>query len=245
MMISKIQRDFLLLFQCIVDFGAEVLRDFTEEKIKIKYKTDDFRILLENTRHYFYHQWDKTKLPCCQCPVHGFNIPKTGRMDKTIYNKLYSFNSSEKCPKGHVIKKDSIIVQNCICRLTAGNIMINELDLSDLNALLTGSRAINTPMICQSEALLINEIMVVRGTVCHAVTTTTFSESELNDLWVKFTNALYSLCPGDKKNVKWLKKTIETTKKTILSEKEVQELMGKIDMQERVRFFVCVCLILI
>lgn len=231
-MIPKIQKDFLLLFQCIIDFGAEVLRDFTEEKIKIKYKTDNFTTFLENTKHYFYHQWDKKKVLCCECPAHGCNIRKTGKMDKKIYDKLYLYNSSMKLQRGHEKKSGSSVIQTCICRYTAKQILIKALDLSDLNALLIGLRALNTPMICHSEAVLINKIMNVRGTVCHAVTTTTFSEPELNNLWAGFTNALYSLCPGDPRNVKWLKKTIEKTKKTILSDEDVQELMGKTDMQE-------------
>lgn len=244
-MIPKIQKDFLLLFQCIIDFGAEVLRDFTEEKIKIKYNTDDFTTFLENTKHYFYHQWDKKKVACCECPAYGCSIPKTGKMDKKIYDKLYLYNSLMKLQRGHEKKSGSSVIQTCICRYTAKQILINALDLSDLNALLIGLRSINTPMICNPEAVLINEIMNVRGTVCHAVTTTTFSEPELISLWAKFTNALYNLCPGGPKNVKWLKKTIETTKKTILSDEDVKELMGKTDMQEMVRLFFFVCLKLI
>lgn len=229
-MIPKIQKDFLLLFQCIIDVGAEVLRDFTEEKIKTNYNTDDFGIFLGKTKHHFYHQSDKKKLPCCECPSHGCSIPTTGKMDKKIFDKLYPFNSSMKWPKGHIKRNDGCIIQNCICRLNANISLIEDLDLSDLNALLKGLPAMKTPMISPIEAQLISDMMTVRGKVCHAVSTTTFSEPDLINLWGQFTNALYNLYPGQPKHVKWLKKSIETSKKTILSDEEIKELMSTKDM---------------
>lgn len=216
------QKDFLLLLQCILDIGAEVLRDFTEEKIKQEYQTVDLRIVLETIKHNFYHQWNTKKVLCCECPAHGYSFKKSWTIDNATFDKYYNYNNSLTFPNGHVKKNGSAIMQNCICPYTARAITINEFDLTALNAFLRGLDAVNVPIMSPPESEWIKEIMLIRNEVFHAVNTDTFSEPELNTLWATFTNAVYKLYPGDPK---WIKKCIEATKKNILSQKEVQDLM--------------------
>lgn len=228
----------LLLFKCIIDTGAEVLRDFTANKIKTKFGSEEFSFALEKTKHYFYHQRDKKNVPCCECPSHGCNIKTIGKTDKSIYEKWYIYKSSINLPLGHVIRNGSKIVQNCICLYTADAIMLNDLDLSELNVFLNGLHAIDSHTIYNSESIFIQEIMTVCGKICHAVNSKTFTEVELTNLWDTFTNALCNLYPGDLNHVKWLKKSIDVSRKNSLSQKEVQDILKKIGLQSMVRLFI-------
>ncbi|CAC5358827.1 unnamed protein product [Mytilus coruscus] len=219
-MTSKLQQDFLLLFQCIIDFGADVLRDCTKMKMKTIYQTDNFKIFLGKTKHHLFHQLPKQNPICCACPITGCSIRKTGHVDRRIFDKFYFNDKTLPIPPGHHAANGKKVPQICICRFVENNKVLDDLDLSDLNCLLR-----NLSIMTSIEENLLKELMEVRGKVCHTVTTKTFSQHELTNLWTTFMNSVCTLCPSDPK---YLKKAIDLTKSSVLSDDKILELIEKV-----------------
>lgn len=127
-------------------------------------------------------------------------------------------------PPGHVMRKDKRFSQRCICQYTERTISINDIDICDIKVLLSYLN-----LISPAEESLLEELMSVRGKVCHAVNTETFSEPELSTLWSSFTGVLNKICQNDRKYLRMLQKAIEATKRILLSDVEVNELLEQID----------------
>lgn len=196
-MTSKLQQDFLLLFQCIIDFGADVRRDCTKEKMKTIYLTDNFKLFLGKTKHHLFHQLPKQSPMCCECPQTGCSIRNTGKIDRRIFDNFYSYDKTLRIPPGHQTANSNQIIMTCLCRFVENNKFLHDLDISDLNCLLR-----SLPILSSLEAFYLKELMEVRGKICHAVTTKTFSQHELTILWTTFMNSVCKLCTSDPKYLK-------------------------------------------
>lgn len=216
----KLQQDFLLLFKCIVDIGAEVLRDFTNVKMKSTYQTDNFELFLGKTKHCLFHQLIKQKPICCECPSIGCSIKKTGHMNQKIFDKFYMYDKTVRCVHRHHGANGKTFSQTCICRFVEQTLVLNDLDLSDLNCLL---RCLS--LMSPSEEKLLKELMDIRGNICHAVDTKTFSQPKLTNLWTTFMNAVCNLYPSDPK---FLKMSVDLTKLSVLSDEKVLDQMEKV-----------------
>ncbi|VDI21103.1 Hypothetical predicted protein, partial [Mytilus galloprovincialis] len=188
--------------------------------MKTNYKTDNFKIFLGKTKHHLFHQLPKQNPICCACPITGCSIRKTGHVDRKIFDKFYFYNKTLSVPPGHHAANGKKFPQTCICRFIENNKVLDDLDLSDLNCLLR-----NLSIMTSLEENLLKELMEVRGKVCHAVTTKTFSQHELTNLWTTFMHSVCRLCPSDPK---YLKKLIELTRSSVLSDEKIDDLIDKV-----------------
>lgn len=159
----------LRIFKCLVDTGADVLRNALETKV-LKNKSISFKDFLHNNKHQFYHQFEKKRSnSCCSKTSHGCSF--TGNMDKKIFYKVFTktalFNTT-RCLDRFEIKPD---------------ISVDDLDLSDLNFFLWSSNML-TPQKMQS----LQSIMSVRSAICHPSSLHSYSESQLENFWLSLEN---------------------------------------------------------
>lgn len=219
------QRDFALLFLCITDLGAEIVRDLTIDKIGKHFSFTDY---LKRVKHHMFHQWDKKKRMCCACPLPGCSIRKTGNLSKNIFEKFF-VHVKGVCHNGYTRKNGPTPVQICVCEYNVRIASITDLDLTELNSLLLNSPL--SSLLTLSENNKLSALIDVRNRVCHALGSNTFSEFELTSLW---TELFESLCKLSTIQSKYLKMMIEDKKKTDLNETEMTELLLKVDKIEKV-----------
>ncbi|CAC5384013.1 unnamed protein product [Mytilus coruscus] len=218
------QRDFALLFLCITDLGAEIVRDLTNDKIGKHFSFADY---LKTAKHHMLHQWDKKKRMCCACPKPGCSIKKTVNLSKNIFEKLFVYVKGV-CNNGY-IRKNGTLVQICVCEYNVRNVSITELDLTELNSLLLNSPL--SSLLTPSENNKLSSLINVRNKVCHAIGSNIFSELDLTLLWTELFEAL---CKLSTIQSKYLKMMIEDKKQKDLSETEMTELLLKVDKIEKV-----------
>lgn len=219
------QRDFALLFLCITDLGAEIVRDLTIDKIGKHFSFTDY---LATVKHHMYHQWDKKKRICCECPKPGCAIKKTVQLSKNIFEKLFVYVKGV-CHNGYTRKNGTALVQICVCEYNVRNVSITDLDLTELNSVL-----LNSPLssfLTPCENIKLSALMNIRNKVCHSIGSNTFSELELTSLWTELFEAL---CKLSTIQSKYLKMMIEDKKQKDLSETELTELLLKVDKIEKV-----------
>lgn len=159
----------LRLFKCLVDTGADVLRDTVERKMLTN---TSFEQYLNQNKHKFYHQFEKRRYkPCCSGNRH--NCLVDGKMDKKIFFKMYN-------------KMAELDIQYCLDRFVVNtDISVDKLDLSDLNFFLWNSATLST-----QEEQSLQSIMSTRSTICHSSSSRKYSLKELDNFWISLKNDL-------------------------------------------------------
>lgn len=230
------QRDCLLFFKCIIDVGAEVVRDLINDKIQKKYRTNFCIDFLKHIKHHMYHQLAKKNQLCCECPNVGCSIRPSGNLNKTIFAKLFACIKPVRCLFGPTRRNGTSIVK-CICEYTEKNISITELDLTALNSLCMNSPL--SPLLTPSEKTQLDVIIDLRNKVCHSVNSKMYPEPELNSMWTDFSDALSLLSPV---NSKYIKMLTQSTRQTVLNEEDIQRLLPDVQQVLMVRLYIYSCL---
>lgn len=198
----------LKMFECLIDTGADVLRNLSEIRLLDNQKKSLVKFL-EDERHYFYHQYQQKTL-CCECSPHGCTIISTGKMESHIFNKVYYYDAKRRI-KGHFVKNGMHDPQKCIHAFNPRSIQMDDLDLSALNYFLWTKGALSS-----QETTALQIIMDIRRRVCHPPSTTSIGLPEINDMWAMLENAILDLSQPERyKNM---------TKKYIESLRENQKI---------------------
>ncbi|CAC5423113.1 unnamed protein product [Mytilus coruscus] len=163
--------DQLLIFKCLVDTGADVLRGAVERKL-LNITGIQLETYLDNSKHQFYHQFEKNiRKPCCSGSPHGCNI--TGIMDRKIFYKMYQ-------------KTAKVDTSQCLDRFTINpGISVKSLDLSDLYFILWNSGTLSVP---ERESL--QTIMSIRSAICHSPSSNSYSKIQIKDYWLSLETAI-------------------------------------------------------
>ncbi|CAC5423126.1 unnamed protein product [Mytilus coruscus] len=175
--------DHLKMFHCLVDTGADVLRNLAEICL-LDNKKKSFYQFLEDEKHYFYHQFEQ-KILCCECPPHGCTVSR-GKIEAHVFNKVYEFKK-ERINKSHTVK-NGMTNQKCLHAIHTRNVILDDLDLSDLNYFLW-----TKGKLIPQETAAIKIIMDTRNRICHPSSTTGIGLYELNNMWTELENAILDL----------------------------------------------------
>lgn len=159
----------LRIFKCLVDTGADVLRNAVENKLLLN-NTICFEQYLDSNKHNFYHQFEKHRSrPCCSGNPHSCSV--NGIMDKKIFHKMYKQTAQ-------------IDKHQCLDRFDIRpGITVEDLDLSDLNFFLWNSRTLST-----QEKNSLKAIMSTRSAICHQPSSQVYSINELKTIWISLEN---------------------------------------------------------
>lgn len=168
---AETESEHLQIFKCLVETGADVLRNVVETKLLNK-NSVSFHQYLDSNKHQFYHQFQKNRNEkCCLETSHGCGVK--GNMDKKIFNKVYkqtAQNNTSTCLDRYEIQHD---------------ISVDDLDLSDLNFFLW-----NSGSLLRQEQVSLQEIMSIRSDICHPSTLYKHSLDELKQFWVSLEDAI-------------------------------------------------------
>lgn len=168
----------LKIFECLVNTGALVLRSSLESKVLHNIPIT-FEQYLENTKHQFYHQFERNRnKPCCSGQPHNCYV--NGNMDKKIFYKVY--NKIGESDKHHCLDRFEV---------NAG-VSIDKLDLSDLNFFLWNSNTLS-----QQEVQSLQTIMTIRSAICHPQSTQCYTINDLEQFWVSLQNAVLLFAEPD------------------------------------------------
>ncbi|CAC5384020.1 unnamed protein product [Mytilus coruscus] len=220
--------DFLLLFECILNFAAEIVRDLATEKILKLHQTRLFMDFLKKAKHHLYHQWDKKNRTCCNCPITGRLIWKTGNLNTKIFEKLFAYVKTHACSNRPRTRNGAPNIEICICKYEEGNISMEDLDLCAIKSLCQYSPL--SSLLTASEENQLDILINIRNKVCHAVKSNIFSEPELDLMRTEVSDALCNLSDIDKK---YMKMIIKDKRQKSLKDPSIQELRLKIDQIEK------------
>ncbi|XP_076084550.1 uncharacterized protein LOC143055298 isoform X2 [Mytilus galloprovincialis] len=197
----------LKIFECLVNTGALVLRSSLERKVLHNIPIT-FEQYLENTKHQFYHQFERNRNKSC-CSGQPHNCYFNGNMDKKIFYKVYNkISESNK--------------QHCLDRFEVRpDVSIDKLDLSDLNFFLWNSNTLS-----QQEVQSLQTIMTIRSAICHPQSSHCYSINDLEQFWISLQNAVLLFAEPDsyKKIVTFL---ITTQKRSKVNEIESNRIINE------------------
>lgn len=176
----------LKMFQCLVDTGADVLRNLAEIRL-LDNNQKNFSQFLEEERHFFYHQYEP-KIVCCACPLHGCQINLIWKMESHIFQKVYDFDA-KRSKRSHTVRNGMHTTQKCLHAINTRNIILDDLDLSDLNYFLWTKG---------HETCAIRIIMNTRSEICHTPSTSCIEIQKINSIWATLENAILDLAQPER-----------------------------------------------
>ncbi|VDI18935.1 Hypothetical predicted protein [Mytilus galloprovincialis] len=220
-------QEFLRLFKCVVDTGADVLVPFTKNKLLTSYN-GNFERFLDDKKHELFHLWHSKRLLCCACPPAGCILKRTGHMDNWIFKKMYDDSGYEE--GGHITRKNGKVEQLCVHKYVTRNIGIHELDIIALSFLLR-----NLANLLPNETTALDTIRTNRSMICHAYSTNCFNMALLNKAWSELDTALVDLTDPSYKGV--IKKQIKYLRMVELEKEEITELMTNVEEAIKVSVF--------
>lgn len=222
------QTDFLLLFQCIIDFGAELVRDLVTGKILKKYQKRLLKDFLKIAKHHMYHQMAANGSICCRCPSMGPNIRKTGYFSSNIFEKFFAYFEGQTCSSKIKRRNGEAGIDICICKYSGNDIDFENLDLSDLKSLCLNSSS--PSFLTSQEENQLDVLINIRNKVCHAINSNMFSKPELNIMWTDVSKALCCFSSIDQK---YLTMMIKDKRQKALNETIIQELLLKVNNMQK------------
>lgn len=178
-------KELMKLFKCSTDVATQVVCALADSKLLHKYG-GNFKLYLDDNKHYFYHQWEQKNTACCECPPAGRSIRRMNRMDNWIFNSFYMDTGI--VDYNHVIKEGGIIKQRCLHKYITRNIRLDHLDITVLYFVLVSSGTLNG-----QEKTAIETIFNKRNSICHAWSTKCFSMIQLHDMWTDVESAVSTL----------------------------------------------------
>lgn len=206
----------LRIFKCLVDTGADVLRNAVENKLLLN-NTICFEQYLDSNKHNFYHQFEQHRSrPCCSGNPHSCSA--NGIMDKKIFNKMYKQTAQ-------------IDKHQCFDRFDIRpGITVEDLDLSDLNFFLWNIKTLST-----QEKISLKAIMSTRSAICHPPSSQVYSINELKTIWISLENdMLVFTVPFRYKKI--VKREIRTLRDNKLSTTVSAHIMNEIQTAFQVKY---------
>ncbi|CAC5423951.1 unnamed protein product [Mytilus coruscus] len=130
------------------------------------------------------------------------------KIEAHVFNKVYEFKK-ERINKSHTVK-NGMTNQKCLHAIHTRNVILDDLDLSDLNYFIW-----TKGKLIPQETAAIKIIMDTRNRICHPSSTTCIGLYELNNMWTELENAILDLSQPEryKNMVKCALKVIEKDKR--------------------------------
>ncbi|XP_063405849.1 uncharacterized protein LOC134689813 [Mytilus trossulus] len=216
--------EYLRLFKCLLDTAKGIVCAFTHDKLLSSYE-GSFQKYLEDKKHFFYHQWQGTQSPCCDCSSDGCTFQIICAMESWMFKILYMETTMGKT--SHILKHEEGKQQKCIHKYSALNIKIDNLDICPLNYILRTTCILSTKE--QAALALIEE---KRNILCHAWSAKCLSTAQSSNIWNDLERAV--LCLTNPYLVKIITDQITVIKSCDVTMEEITEFTQKISRMNKV-----------
>ncbi|XP_052085947.1 uncharacterized protein LOC127723395 isoform X8 [Mytilus californianus] len=217
-------KEYLRLFKCLLDTATVVVCAFTHNKLLSSYE-GSFQKYLEDRKHFFYHQWQGTQSPCCNCPSDECTIQMYCPMESWMFKIFYMETSMEEM--SHIVREGESKQKKCIHKYAALNIPMDNLDICPLNYILQ-----TTCILSTQEHSALELIEEKRNTLCHAWSVKCLSTTQLSDIWNDLERAVLGLT--NPYLVKIIKNQIKVIKTCDIDMEEITEFTQKISRMNKV-----------
>ncbi|XP_071138752.1 uncharacterized protein [Mytilus edulis] len=218
-MSSPESKELMKLFKCSTDIATQVVCAFVDTKV-LPQHGGSFYKYLEDEKHFFYHQWEKKKIACCDCPAAGCTIHRVKKMENWMFNTFY--DDTGHVHRNHFLKTGQTTQQICLHKYVARNIRLDNLDITILCFILLCSGTLTV-----TEKLAVETIQNKRNMICHTWSTKCFSMTQLNDIWTEIESAACSLTNPYMRHI--IQSQIQSIKQCDIEKEEITLLTSKID----------------
>ncbi|XP_071142450.1 uncharacterized protein [Mytilus edulis] len=217
-------KEYLRLFKCLLDTAAGIVCAFTHDKLLSSYE-GSFQKYLEDKKHFFYHQWQGTQSPCCECSSDGCTFQMICAMESWMFKILFMETTMGKT--SHILKHGEGKQQKCIQKYAALNIKIDNLDICPLNYILR-----TTCILSTQEQAALRLIEETRNTLCNAWSARCLSTAQLSNIWNDLERAV--LCLTNPYLVKIITDQITVIKSCDITIEEITEFTQKMSRMNKV-----------
>ncbi|VDI68205.1 Hypothetical predicted protein [Mytilus galloprovincialis] len=216
---SPESKELMKLFKCSTDIATQVICAFVDTKV-LPQHGGSFYKYLEDEKHFFYHQWEKKKIACCDCPAAGCTIHRVKKMENWMFNTFY--DDTGHVHRNHFLKTGQTTQQICLHKYVARNIRLDNLDITILCFILLCAGTLTV-----TEKLAVETIQNKRNMICHTWSTKCFSMTQLNDIWTEIESAACSLTNPYMRHI--IQSQIQSIKQCDIEKEEITLLTSKID----------------
>ncbi|VDI47500.1 Hypothetical predicted protein [Mytilus galloprovincialis] len=223
-MSDLVPKEYLRLFKCLLDTAAGIVCAFTHDKLLSSYE-GSFQKYLEDKKHFFYHQWQGTQSPCCDCSSDGCTFQMICAMESWMFKILFMETTMGKT--SHILKHGEGKQQKCIHKYAALNIKIDNLDICPLNYILR-----TTCILSTQEQAALELIEEKRNTLCQAWSAKCLSTAQLSNIWNDLERSI--LCLTNPYLVKIITDQITVIKSCDITMEEITEFTQKISRMNKV-----------
>ncbi|XP_076083702.1 uncharacterized protein LOC143054567 isoform X3 [Mytilus galloprovincialis] len=223
-MSDLVPKEYLRLFKCLLDTAAGIVCAFTHDKLLSSYE-GSFQKYLEDKKHFFFHQWQGTQSPCCDCSSDGCTFQMICAMESWMFKILFMETTMGKT--SHILKHGEGKQQKCIHKYAALNIKIDNLDICPLNYILR-----TTCILSTQEQAALELIEEKRNTLCQAWSAKCLSTAQLSNIWNDLERSI--LCLTNPYLVKIITDQITVIKSCDITMEEITEFTQKISRMNKV-----------
>lgn len=220
--------DLLRLFKCYVDTVTAFLSDFADDKV-LQTSGKTFQSFLDDEKHFFYHQFEQKRTPCCKCPPPGCSIRRIRKMNKMMFDTFYE--STGTVEPGHEVVHGGCLQQRCIHRYVARNITLDDLDTTIICFLLYTKAALNP-----TEEAHIGTILKYRNDICHIWSTpNSYTSINTSKIWQELDVAILGLIPKPARQ-KMMKTFLQTHRQYQIEKedsKAIAEVLKKVEQMNK------------
>lgn len=228
---TREMQELLRIFICVTDVGINVVSDFAEDKLLLRYY-GSFERFLDDKKHEMFHLCQSQKLLCCACPAAACYLKRKSLKSNLIFKQMYDDHGLQN-DKKHVVCIRRNVVQVCLHQYITRSIAIHELDLSAISHLVQ-----NCAQLPQNEIYALDKITNIRTRICLAYTKKDFSNDIFNDFLRKaWTDLQHALLDLSYDRSKIICRHIRCIRETQFEEEEITELTKNIVKVSTVSIF--------